>query len=397
MLVRAAFFRLVLAVVGWAWLSFSAPTFAQSPPADSATRSVHPFRIGGKVVADDGRARNLVALILKQYGLRLVDEEWDVYVTPDSSETPNAAANFDEQTKRRQIYFNRTFIDRISQAPDSNWTLYAIAAHEIAHQLANHTLRRVRTRLAEREADYHAGFVISRMGAPYRNTIDVVRWLPGSETSDYPTRSQRLCEIGRGWRDGQRLDGASAVTTSLANPEAQVCEDAKVDERRYKLRRNRDMVGNDIMFGDRPGIPGIDIAACAARCDENAQCKAFSFDRWHGWCFLKTAIVPSNMNPSATIGVKLPGEIPNRIKDDQVDARMQRINGRLFFDRAAEPIREADSYEACSNRCMASGNCVAFSWLTASKLCSLFNETEGHYVDPRGSSGYKIHLPKKKE
>ncbi len=219
-------------------IAFSLALALVFPPQSQADdqQPFHAFPKSQPMVLDtDGQARELVALILKQYGLKLDDEQWEIWLTDDADDTPNAAANFNG---KRQIYFNKAFMDRIKQKRHDDWTLIAIAAHEVGHHLGNHVLRPyLRRQLAEREADYHAGFVLARMGAGYSDTIDVVRWLPGAAGSDYPSREQRLCEIGRGWRDGNRLEPivnhAAGGTSSRASadlrghdPRSQAIQDA---------------------------------------------------------------------------------------------------------------------------------------------------------------------------
>jgi hypothetical protein len=240
---------------------------------------------------------------------------------------------------------------------------------------------------AEREADYHAGFVIGRMGAPYERTIDVVRWLPGAEAGGYPSRAQRLCEIGRGWRDAKRLEAIAAVDAADSGGGALVCEDRQPDPARFQLRANRDIHGHDIRIAGRPGIPGIDLAACAARCEAMPACKAFSFDRWHGWCFLKDRIVESLVDPPSVIGVKRPAALPG--VSQSARGQIIVVRNRRFHDAPREPPRTADTFDACKGRCNATTNCVAFSYMKTSRMCSIFDKTVGHYIDDRADSGYK--------
>lgn len=379
----------------------SQPAPAQPRPAQPAASSQgkgaggytpHPFRLEGKVVVDDARARKLVEKILAQYGLALKDDEWLIGVTESSEEVPNAVA--DIRDNRRIIYFNRAFIESISRASGTDWALYTIAAHEVAHHLANHVLRRFyRTRPAEREADYHAGFVVSRMGAPFTETVNTLRWLPGTD-SDYPSRAQRLCELGRGWRDAKRLEAVAAVPEHAG--EAATCDGGEPDPRRFKVRSNRDLYGSDlpdVTTAGRPGLAGIDIAACAAACDKADACKAFVFDRWRGWCFLKSEIKASNMNPYATLGVKQPGEVPN-VSTTLATCTLA-LRGQRFHDKTipgGEP-REAQSLEDCEQRCATNRGCIAASYHKLSRLCSLHGFSEGHYVDRDTDSIYKIQLP----
>lgn len=341
---------------------------------------------------DSLRARSLVTTILAQYGLSLDDQAWEIWVTDDTDETPNAAANVGlrrtsdgHQSLVRQIYFNRAFVERIERAGDKNWTLYAIAAHEVAHQLGNHVLRSGLSRpLAEREADYHSGFVISRMGATYGMATEVVRWLPG-QTKDYPSRAQRLCEIGRGWRDGQRLESIAANTTDAKRP--QFCEDRPPDPAVFRTRVNRDIHGHDILVDGKPYIPGIDIAACAERCKDLAACKAFSFDRWQGYCYLKDNINTSYVDPPSTIGVKRPADLPNVSSTAPNETII--VRNRRFHDSPRKQPERTETFAVCQTSCEDNRDCVAFTYLKTTKMCSHFDRSIGHYIDERADSGYK--------
>jgi hypothetical protein len=355
--------------------------------AQEAPRPFHEIAKPKSAAIDtDGKARALVAEVLKQYGLKMDDAEWEIWITQDDNDTPNAASNF---VGKRQIFFNGAFMAKINKfSKQQDWTLYAIAAHEIGHHLGNHVLRqRLRRQLAEREADYHAGFVLGRMNATYQQTIDMVRWLPGGQASDYPPREQRLCEMGRGWRDAKRLEPIPADKADGSAAALQVCDGRMPDPAKYITRINRDMYGNDILFGGQPYIPGIDVAACSARCDELPECKGFSFDRWYGMCFLKNKLNPTVADPPTITGIKLPGKVPAWDKEAK-DEFIRRRNTR-FHDTPRETPREVESFEACEQVCRPALSCIAFTYDKSTRMCSVFNKTVGPYVDELADSGYK--------
>jgi len=354
--------------------------------AQEERRPYHEIAKPKSITVDtDGKAREIVAEVLKQYGLKMDDEAWEIWVTQDDNDTPNAASNF---TGKRQIFFNGAFMAKISRSGQQDWTVYAIAAHEIGHHLGNHVLRPwLRRQLAEREADYHAGFVLGRMNATYQQTIDMVRWLPGGRATDYPPREQRLCEIGRGWRDATRLepippDNAQGSATAL-----QVCDGKMPDPSKYQTRVNRDIYGNDIFVAGRPGIPGIDLAACAARCNEVQECKGFSFDRWNGICFLKNKLSKLIGDPPSIVGVKRPAGLPSW--DSEAKNEVVVVRNRRFRDTPRQTPREVENFDACRALCVTSLDCVTFSYLKATRVCSVYDKTVGPYIDELADSGYK--------
>jgi PAN domain len=369
----------------------NSPAVAQQKPAPNA-----PFHEIGKpksiTVDSNGKARDLVRVVLKQWGLKLDDSSWEIFVTQDGSDTPNAASNFVDG--KRQIYFNSAFMDRIGNSnPDSYWTLYAIAAHELGHHLGNHVLRRwLRRPLKEREADYQAGFVLGRMGAEYQWTIDVVRWLPGGVASDYPPRPQRLCEIGRGWRDARGLEPIPEDRPGTSSSSVlQTCDGGEVDETVFQTVVNRDLYGNDILVDGKPGIPGIDLAACAAHCNETNECKAFSFDRWHGICFPKDGISNFVLDPPSIVGVKKPNALPDW--NDKLPTVLATVRDREFRDEPLAPPQKMTNLDACRSACRSRSDCIAFTFSKTAQTCSMFEKTIGHYVSDLAVSGYKLQNP----
>jgi hypothetical protein len=336
----------------------------------------------------DNKARDLVSLVLKQYGLKLDDDQWTIWIDEKGSETPNAAAGFFRSSGKRWIAFNAAFMARLSEARNGDWIIYAIAAHEVSHHLGNHFLRpslmqtKRGRQFVEREADYHAGFVLGRMGADYKPTVEVVRWLPsGGEETDYPPRSQRLCELGRGWRDGKRLISMLPV----------LCAGQEPDRTRFAWRENHDIYGHDIVVDGKPYIQGVDLAACAMLCDQNPDCKGFSFDRWYGYCYLKREIAPSTVDPPSVMGVKLPKEQP----PPSATAKMRMIiSGKQQFH--GTPITAptfAGSRNDCSQQCSNHTSCFVYTFLVAQQRCLMFETTEGPYYNDAALSGYKQQEP----
>ncbi len=139
------------------------------------------------------------------------------------------------------------------------------------------------------------------------------------------------------------------------------------------------------------GIPGIELSACAARCQDMAECKAFSFDRWHGWCFLKSKISASLIDPPSILGVKLPAELPNA--NNQAQSTIEVVRSRRFHDTPAEPPHVVADFGACRDQCAGSLHCVAFSFIKLSRMCWIFGKTVGHYIDELADSGYKRQMP----
>jgi hypothetical protein len=160
----------------------------------------------------------------------------------------------------------------------------------------------------------------------------------------------------------------------------------------YAVRTNRDLYGDDIRQPDGGlSIGCLDVKLCAASCDMNLSCVAFSFDRWNGRCFLKKRIPTKTLlDPHSTIGVKAPGKIPEA---SQSPFKMIWFYGHRF--RGTISTRKAVSgFNACKAGCADDINCVAFNFLKTSETaenCEFFKESEeGHFSDSSVDSGYKI-------
>ena len=263
----------------------------------------------------------------------------------------------------------------------------------MSHHLGNHVLRPLFSRssrqLAEREADYHTGFVLGRMSATYGKTTDVIRWLPGKD-ADYPTREQRLCELGRGWRDAQKL-----IDLFATDPEKKagpvLCDGKAPDPARFSLRANHDIYGHDILFDGKAYVEGLDLAACSMLCDNNPNCKGFSFDRWRGLCYLKDEIAHSIIDPPSVIGAKLPvGLLPPNPDRKTI---MHSTGNKRFHDSPIDAPSAASSARDCQAQCKNNERCFVYTFFVGQNSCLMYDTTEGPYYDETALSGFKQQEP----
>jgi hypothetical protein len=374
-------------------LTLGAQAPAQQPELSKPLHGM-PLRESPTLVDPDNKLRNLVSRILSQYGLKLDDGQWVIGYVDDRTPIPNADSGIDSEGKR-YIRFNKSFMERLSQAPDGNWLVYAIAAHEIGHHLGNHSLRPFFPRqLQEREADYQTGFVLARLGAGYKETTSLVRWVPmgpSLATDDYPPRSQRLCEIGRGWRDGARKNLFQIDAAEDKVRRAVLCTGQEPDPKRFALRVGHDIYGHDIKLedADTHGVRGLDLAGCAMLCERLHNCKAFSFDRWFGICFPKDEIVASIVDPPSVIGVKSPQALPP--PNTTAKTRMLLADKRRFYDTPIAAPTPSASVADCRQQCRNHERCYVYTFLVAQKQCLMYDETakEGPYIHETALTGYK--------
>ncbi|MGE0849188.1 MAG: PAN domain-containing protein [Hyphomicrobiaceae bacterium] len=351
---------------------------AAQNPTPEIGRSFHPFALPAeRGFASIPDARLAADRVLAHVPLR---DELEVLVVDDGRGVANALARL-SITGKRQILFNSEFMRQLRTAVGTDWALIGIAAHEIGHHAGNHIVRQangdivfsVAAHVAELEADYYSGYALGKMGSSLNDAVAAMRWLPDPGTRDpnYPERKLRVEEVGRGWRNAKRNEPAAQKRDEPTRSDA---------EGKFSLRNNRDIYGHDIA-----DIPGIRQDECALRCYQNGACKAFSFDKWNGRCFLKGALTTTLLEPTSILGVRRPLEVP---KVSEKPAEMFSARNKIFKDNPIESTRQ-DSLKQCESRCDGELRCIAFSYIKTSKQCQLFNGTVGPYADQAADSGYK--------
>jgi hypothetical protein len=120
---------------------------------------------------------------------------------------------------------------------------------------------------------------------------------------------------------------------------------------------------------DRPGgdyfnfrVPGADPATCAARCDREPRCKAWSFSypgtaRMAATCWLKSSVTPRVENTCCVSGVRGAGVIEPR--DEKIEFSIDRTGGDY---RSFDTTRDAGG-APCAAACEADGRCRAWTYV----------------------------------
>ena len=133
---------------------------------------------------------------------------------------------------QRYILYDKEFLSLIS-SNTSSWSNTFILAHEVGHHINGHTKdialgsilskqELEQQRQEELEADYYAGFVLSKLGASLSQTTAAINII-GSQGDDrfstHPDRNKRISSITRGWNNGveRTVKSSSNETKSLTN------------------------------------------------------------------------------------------------------------------------------------------------------------------------------------
>lgn len=194
---------------------------------------------------------------------------------------------------------------------------------------------------------------------PTSGLHEVVVSVPGCHASE--------CEIG--------------LVVMRQGPGPQAARDAE-----YRRYDNRDVDGGDIAtFKDVDAVQ-----ACESRCSKNAQCRAYSFDRWNHYCFLKSQIGELRLDPRSTTGVRADIPAPPSARRE---IKMEHHRGRAFPGPGYKTVK-AGQFEMCEASCKSDGTCVAYTFKKAEGLCRLYGSAAEYMPDAGSDSGAKVQEPR---
>jgi hypothetical protein len=144
-------------------------------------------------------------------------------------------------------------------------------------------------------------------------------------------------------------------------------------------------VNFDLEGGDLTHFRGSSQQGCESACSADSACVAYSFDKWNGWCFLKSSLGVLRFEPKCVVGVREGAGEPPRATSAKV---MQRYRGRSFPGEGYERRRSA-SMEACEESCRVDSACVAFTFRRSASACQMFDVAPEYHPDGDADSGAK--------
>lgn len=133
-------------------------------------------------------------------------------------------------------------------------------------------------------------------------------------------------------------------------------------KRQFVTRSNWDLVGVNLK-----SIVGVDANECKESCAADANCVAYTADRWNRRCFLKQRAVALRFEPKATSGWRDDLSPPQSDLTKTIELyRNRQLIGRPLDAKLME------NSKLCSISCLESEQCVGFSFTLSTRQCSRF-------------------------
>jgi PAN domain len=152
----------------------------------------------------------------------------------------------------------------------------------------------------------------------------------------------------------------------------------------YNVHINRDLEGGDIET-----LKNIELQSCVSACRTNLQCRAYSFDNWNRYCFLKSAMGTLRLDPRSITGIREDLPAPPTATSAII---MERYRSKAFPGAGYKTLGVAQ-WETCQTACRNEASCVAYTFKTNDQRCYLFDRTGEYFPDNLANSGGKRQPP----
>jgi hypothetical protein len=272
---------------------------------------------------------------------------------------PEKAGVVDYIETERLIVFNQAYVVELLNATEQDkgktpWRLISLVAHEIGHFVGRHHDTQMDRKTQEWQADWVAGYILSRMGATKEQAIE---WLAGEAVGaslNYPSRKDREDATGRGWKRAK--DNPKTFTLSDLM-------DKNLDNHREQFD---DFHGLDIRGEDICIARGrMSRQACANVCLNLENCQAFSYDRWSGYCFPKKAVVIASREANSTLGVRKKLGTPS-VSTGEITFKQKTEHTFPYYpsDPKGRPFlkdKQVAGPRDCEKQCASKDYCTAYS------------------------------------
>jgi hypothetical protein len=202
----------------WVGLLLFAPLPAAAEPREHVLggRALAPGGVVRRVTSVEGsdEARALVQKIVGAIGIPTTRFE-----VRASDGVANAEATTENGGKDRLILYNPKWMNGLKSAT-TNWADWVVLAHEVGHHVAFHMDPSFPNHVAELQADYFAGFILNKLGAPLVELQLAMAMVSSPQaTETHPAKFHRVEEIKKGWVAASRDVGANIIPAAVQAPE----------------------------------------------------------------------------------------------------------------------------------------------------------------------------------
>jgi Caspase domain len=207
--------------------SIGALAFALAAPAAGQTKREHV--LGGRALAPAGgvqvtrkatstegsaEARAVVQRIVGAIGIPMTS--FEVRASPD---VYNAEATTENGGRDRLILYNPAWMEGLRSSIATNWSDWVVLAHEVGHHVAFHMDPTFPNHEAELQADYFAGFILEKLGAPLAEVqLAMAMVSADAETVSHPAKAKRVAEVRKGWEAAAGNVGANVIPAAIKVP-----------------------------------------------------------------------------------------------------------------------------------------------------------------------------------
>jgi PAN domain-containing protein len=157
-----------------------------------------------------------------------------------------------------------------------------------------------------------------------------------------------------------------------------------VPQIKYKTFNNRDINGADYRK-----LQNVEADACIRECRASSTCRAFSYDKWNHWCFLKREVSELLLDPRSLTGVREDVATP---PTSNASAKVEKFKSKVFLGDGYKSMR-AQSYDTCQSSCETDLSCVVFTFFKNKQTCNFFKTAGEYFPDDTADSGIKSQTP----
>lgn len=175
------------------------------------------------------------------------------------------------------------------------------------------------------------------------------------------------------------VTAAAPMSTAVIRPPTDIAP-PQAQSGAFTLYKYHDLEG-----GDLQQIKDLTLSACVAVCEGQSQCRAYSYDKWNRWCFLKTTASTSRFDPKYVSGVARGAGDPTGSTAAIV---IERFRKKAFPEGSYETIKRS-SFDECESHCLKEDTCVAVSFFKASRQCRVFNDVGEYFSNDHADSAVK--------